>query len=151
MANIRLKGAIETHSKATEQFVQTQSQTIAWHHQRFWEKENNLTIVTQFIVDERGSIQSSARGVPPANENWKKNIARIAKAALHKLPGKSSLTVSSVRPVCPVCPICPFWLVCPDDHDNHNGHNDHDGNDDPYLTFITDTTDGVCVKKNCPV
>ena len=55
-----------------------------------------MTIVTQFIVDERGSIQSSARGVPPANENWKKNIARIAKSALHKLPGKSSLNVSFV-------------------------------------------------------
>ena len=83
--------------------------------------------MTQFIVDERGSIQSSARGVPPANENWKKNIVRIAKAALHKLPGKSSLTVSSVRPVCPICPFC---HVYPDDHDDHYDHIDHDGNDD---------------------
>ena len=30
------------------------------------------------------------------------NIARIAKAAQHKLPGKSSLNVSFVCPVCPV-------------------------------------------------
>ena len=46
-----------------------------------------------------------------------KNIARIAKAALHKLPGKSSLNVRSVRPVCP---------VYPDVHDGHYDHNDHD-------------------------
>ena len=31
------------------------------------------------------------------------NIARIVKATLHKLPGKSSLNVSFVCPVCPVC------------------------------------------------
>ena len=38
-----------------------------------------------------------------------KNIARIAKAALHivKLSGKSSLNVSFI---CPVCPVCPVWL-----------------------------------------
>ena len=41
-------------------------------------------------------------------------IARIAKAALHKLPGKSSLNVRSVCPVCPVCPGCPVCRVCPD-------------------------------------
>ena len=35
------------------------------------------------------------------------NFARIAKAALHKLPGKSSL---NVRSVCPVCPVS--WLSC---------------------------------------
>ena len=34
-----------------------------------------------------------------------KNIARIVKAALHKLPGKSSFNVSFVSPVCPVCPV----------------------------------------------
>ena len=32
-----------------------------------------------------------------------KNIARIAKATLHKLHGKSSLNVSYVYPVSPVC------------------------------------------------
>ena len=32
----------------------------------------------------------------------KQNILRMAKAALHKLPGKSSLNVSFVFPVCPV-------------------------------------------------
>ena len=43
-----------------------------------------------------------------------KNIARIAKAALHKLSGKSSLNVRSVCPVnlpwlvCPVCPVGPI-------------------------------------------
>ena len=36
------------------------------------------------------------------------NIARIAKAALHKLPGKSSLNVNFVYPVCPVCPVWNF-------------------------------------------
>ena len=35
--------------------------------------------------------------------NWDKNIARIAKAALYKLTGKSSLYVRSVCP-CPVSP-----------------------------------------------
>ena len=39
-----------------------------------------------------------------------RNIARIAKAASHKLPGKSSLNVSFV---CPVCPACPVYPVCP--------------------------------------
>ena len=50
-------------------------------------------------------------------DNIKENIARIAKAALHKLPGKkvlmSSLSVLSVV-VCAVCRGCP---VCPDDHE----------------------------------
>ena len=55
-----------------------------------------------------------------------KNIARIAKAALHKLPGKLSLNVRSVCPVCPVCPGCPGFPVCPDDHD---AHDEHDYND----------------------
>ena len=36
-----------------------------------------------------------------------KSIARIAKAALHQLPGNSSLNVRSV------CPVCPLWLVGP--------------------------------------
>ena len=57
-----------------------------------------------------------------------KNIARITKAVLHKLFGKSSLNIRSVCPasppslVCPVClacslcPCCPVWC---DDHDNH--------------------------------
>ena len=35
------------------------------------------------------------------------NIARITKAALHKLPGKSSLNIRSVCPVWPACPLCP--------------------------------------------
>ena len=34
----------------------------------------------------------------------KQNIARIAKAALHKLPGKSSLNVDFVYLDCPICP-----------------------------------------------
>ena len=35
-----------------------------------------------------------------------RNIARIAKAAIHKLPGKSILHI------CPVCPVCPqTWLL----------------------------------------
>ena len=54
--------------------------------------------------------------------DYQKNIARIAKADLHKLPGKSSLNVRSV------CPVCPGFPVCPDDHDDHDEHdynNDH--------------------------
>ena len=50
-----------------------------------------------------------------------KTFARIAKAALHKLPGKSSLKVSFVCPICPVSPLCPFCPV----HD-HNDYPDHD-------------------------
>ena len=62
---------------------------------------------------------------------WKEaqNIARIAKAALHKLPGNSSLNVRSVFPVCPVRPGCPGFPVCPDDHDDHEDHDDHDEHD----------------------
>ena len=54
------------------------------------------------------------------------NIARIAKAAVHKLPGKSSLNVRSV------CPGFPGFPVCPDDHDDHDGHdyNDNHNHDD---------------------
>ena len=57
-----------------------------------------------------------------------KNIAIIAQAALHKLPGKLSLNVRSVCPlysfflVCPVCAVCPGSPVCSDDHDDHDGH-----------------------------
>ena len=48
------------------------------------------------------------------------NIARIAKAALHRLPGKSNLNLWSVFPGCPVFP------VYTDDYDDE----DHDDNDD---------------------
>ena len=41
------------------------------------------------------------------------NIAIIAKAGNHKLPGKSSLNVRFVCPVSPVCPACPDYSVCP--------------------------------------
>ena len=65
------------------------------------------------------------------------NIARIAKATLHKLPGHSSL---NVRSVCPVCPSFPGFPVCPDDHDDHNEHDyndnhNHDNHDDQFCTF----------------
>ena len=58
-----------------------------------------------------------------------KNSARIAKAAPHKLPGKSSLNVRSV------CPGFPGFPVCPDDHDDHDEHDyndnhNHDNHDD---------------------
>ena len=49
-------------------------------------------------------------------EGIQENIARIAKAALQKLPGKSSLNVRSVRPVCPVLSV----------HDDHHYNDDHD-------------------------
>ena len=41
-----------------------------------------------------------------------KNIARIAKAALHKLLSDRSQICQSF-PVSPVCPVCPVCLVCP--------------------------------------
>ena len=37
-------------------------------------------------------------------KGYTKKITRILKAALHKLPGDSSLNLRSVSPVCPVCP-----------------------------------------------
>ena len=40
-------------------------------------------------------------------KKWNGNIARNAKAALHKFPGKSNLNVRSV------CPVSHLWLVCP--------------------------------------
>ena len=49
----------------------------------------------------------------------KTNIARIAKAALHKLPGESSLNVNFVCPVFPLFPVCPV-------HDHHD-HGDYEG------------------------
>ena len=45
-----------------------------------------------------------------------KNIARITKAAKHKLSGKSSLNVS-------------FVLSCPDHYDHHFYHDHHDQHD----------------------
>ena len=62
----------------------------------------------------------------PKSKPWYQNIARIAKGALHKLPGKSSF---NVRSVCPMFSECP---VCPNDHDDHDDHDDnenHDGHD----------------------
>ena len=50
------------------------------------------------------------------------NIAKIAKVASHKLPGKLSSNISSVSnvsfvcpvlSVCSVCPVCPVSPVCP--------------------------------------
>ena len=54
-----------------------------------------------------------------------RNIARIAKAASHKLPGKSSLNVS-------------FVLSCPV-HQDHPVHHDHHDRHD-QTTKITMTT-----------
>ena len=53
-----------------------------------------------------------------SNVSRLQNIAKIAKAAPHKLPGKSSF-----KPVFPVCPVCPY------DHDNHDDNDDSDGFD----------------------
>ena len=56
-------------------------------------------------------------------KGYTKNITRIVKDALHKLPGKSSLNIRSVCPVsllwlvCPFSPVCPGCPVCSDDHD----------------------------------
>ena len=52
-------------------------------------------------------------------EDSKTNIARIAKAALHKLPIESSLNVNFV------CPVCPFH----DHHEHHDHHDHHDHGD----------------------
>ena len=55
-----------------------------------------------------------------------KQMARTGIAALHKLPGKSSLNINFV------CPIC---SVCPDDHDDHGNYDEHDdhGNNDDQI------------------
>ena len=75
-----------------------------------------------------------------------RNITRIAKAALHKLPGKSSLNVRSVCPVsplwlvcpvCPVCPGCPVWPICPDDHDTHPVYH-------PWHAWKVSMVDRIC-------
>ena len=58
----------------------------------------------------------------PKKKVFIENIASIAKAGLHKLPGKSILNVSFVFPVDPVRPIRPV-------HDNHDYHNHHDHGD----------------------
>ena len=81
------------------------------------------------------------------------NIARITKAALHKLPGKSSLNIRSVCPVWPACPFVlvvlvsylswwpwwpwrPWWQWCDHDckynhdHENHDDHEDHIDHED---------------------
>ena len=63
---------------------------------------------------------------------WLYDLGSKVKAALHKLPGKSSLNFRSVCPVCPVSPGCPGFPVCPDDYDEHedpDGHDDHDDHD----------------------
>ena len=73
------------------------------------------------------------------------NILRIAKAALHKLPGKSSLNVRSPCPVCPlwlVCPVypvCPGCPVCPDDHDDDDDSGDNDDRDYHTMMIMTMT------------
>ena len=59
-----------------------------------------------------------------------RNIARIAEAAQHMLPGKSSLNVSYVSPV------CPYDHKNQDDHgdqDDHNDQDDHDDDDDDHV------------------
>ena len=66
--------------------------------------------------------------------NIPKNIARIAKAVGHKLPGKSSLNVRSVHPVCPGYPVCPDDCDDHDEHDCNDKHN-HDNYDGQFCTF----------------
>ena len=71
---------------------------------------------------------------------WLYDLGSKVKAALHKLPEKSSLNVRSVCPVCPFCPGCPGFPVCPDDHDDHDEHDyndnhNHDNHDDQFCTF----------------
>ena len=51
-------------------------------------------------------------------------MATMGIAALHKLPGKSSLNVNFV---CPICSDCPNDR---DDHGNNNEHGDHGNIDD---------------------
>ena len=48
----------------------------------------------------------------PVKQN-KQKITRIAKVALNKCPGKSSLNVNHILPVCLVCPLCPVYHLCP--------------------------------------
>ena len=63
---------------------------------------------------------------PPSILNNVKNIARIAKAARHKLPGKSSLNVSSVLS-------CPLHHVY--HHDQVIDHSDHDDHYHHHLVY----------------
>ena len=73
--------------------------------------------------DNQGHFLGAAKNT----SDW--NIARIAKAALHKFPGKSSLNVNFVYIDCPVSPVCLVCLVYPvspdDDHVDHVYHVDH--------------------------
>ena len=55
-------------------------------------------------------------------------MARIARAALHKLPGKSSLNISFSFPDCPVCPVHDHYYH--NDHHNQYDHVDHEDHGD---------------------
>ena len=61
-------------------------------------------------------------------------------AALHKLPGKSSLNVNFV------CPICSDWPDDRDDHGNDNEHNDHGNNDDQIGVALQSNPNSMCGK-----
>ena len=76
-------------------------------------------------------------------------MATIGIAALHKLPGKSSLNVNFV---CPICSDCPDDR---DDHGNNNEHDDHGNIDDqigvysPYSLIQTVPAGGYRTKRAC--
>ena len=77
-------------------------------------------------------VTSYQKETTQPSTNMLSKIARIARAALHKLPRKSSL---NVRSVCLVCPVCTGFPVCPDDHDDRDEHDykdnhNHDNHDD---------------------
>ena len=89
-------------------------------------------------------------------------IARIAKAALHKLPGKSlplsCLSCLSGLSWCPVSPVCPVSLVHEHDwhdqndhrdhqvrHDNHNHQDSHDHDDHITKLDVVRKQIRVCV------
>ena len=66
--------------------------------------------VRKLKVGRWSDNQEHFLGAAKNTSDW--NIARIAKAALHKFPGKSSLNVNFVYLDCPVCPVCLVCLVC---------------------------------------
>ena len=65
-------------------------------------------------------------------------MATIGIAALHKLPGKSSLNVNFV---CPICSDCPDDR---DDHGNDNEHDDHGNNDDQIGVALQSNPNSIC-------
>ena len=88
-----------------------QNVQLDWNKISEIERGSGISLMLQFLNSQKKGMDVLL-GEP-------KNIAKIAKAASQKLPGKSSLNFSFVR-------------SCPDHHDHHvhHDHHDHSDNDD---------------------